>query len=116
MLTEEQRFTRDVRETQNHEKQREADRYNGQTQGYAEASKSSRPLLSTADEIELLFTYHPPTIEQAKQYETLRGAAKHLAHVIAANVPMGADRSAAMRKLRECVMTANAAIALDGRV
>lgn len=61
-----------------------------------------------------LFTYHPPNPYQAKAYENLRSAAKHLAEVILANVPRGADRTTAIRKLREAIMTANAGIALDG--
>ena len=69
----------------------------------------------TADEIiSDLFTYHPPDISSAQQFETIRDAAKHLALVIWKNCPYGADRTTAIRKLREAVMTANAAIALKG--
>lgn len=69
----------------------------------------------TADEIIAdLFKYHPPTLEAAQKYETIRDAAKHFALVIWKNCPYGSDRTAAIRKLRETVMTANAAIALDG--
>ena len=67
-----------------------------------------------AFEIENIFTYHPPTSGQARRYEQLRAAAKSMAHTISACCPESADTSAAMRKLRECVMTANAAIALEG--
>jgi hypothetical protein len=41
-------------------------------------------------------------------------AAKNFAEVILANCPSGADRSDAIRKIREARMTANAAIALNG--
>lgn len=69
----------------------------------------------TAEEIIAdLFTYHPPDPQTAQAYETIRDAAKHLALVIWKNCPYGADRTAAIRKLRETVMTANAAIALRG--
>jgi predicted ABC-type ATPase len=69
----------------------------------------------TLDElINELFTYHAPDAEQQKQYEVIRDCAKHFAIVIMKNVPHGADRTAAIRKLRECVMTANAGIALRG--
>lgn len=61
-----------------------------------------------------LFTYHPPTPTANQSYETIRDAARHLALVIWKNCPYGADRTAAIRKLRETVMTANAAIALNG--
>ena len=60
------------------------------------------------------FTYHAPNQDQAKRYDTLRSAARELAYVILATTPPCADQSAALRKLREAVMTANAAIALEG--
>lgn len=66
------------------------------------------------DKIEDLFSYHAPEGDQPLQYATIRTAAKAFAHVIVANTPASADQTAAIRKLRECVMTANAAIALKG--
>jgi hypothetical protein len=59
------------------------------------------------------FQYHGPNHIQTKQYETIRAAARHLAGVIVANTPTSADQTAAIRKLREAVMTANASIACD---
>ena len=67
-------------------------------------------------DIENIFTYHPPTEEQLLHYEAIRRTAKNFANVILANTPVGADQTAAIRKLREAVMTANAAIALDGKL
>jgi hypothetical protein len=64
--------------------------------------------------IEDLFTYHPPDADQQRSYVAIRDAAKYLAWVIMTNTPTGADQSAAIRKLRETVMTANAAVALRG--
>lgn len=64
--------------------------------------------------VEELFRYHPPTLEQLPRYESINQAAKNFAAVILANCPGGADRAAAIRMLRECRMTANAAIALNG--
>jgi hypothetical protein len=61
-----------------------------------------------------IFQYHSPSPFQQKSYETIREAAKHFAAVLIANTPQCADRTAALRKVREAVMTANAAIALDG--
>ncbi len=69
----------------------------------------------TIAQIDDLFTYHAPTGSQPAQYEAIRNAAKMLAQVIAANTPTSADQTAAIRLLRQAVMTANAAIALDGR-
>lgn len=67
-------------------------------------------------DIENIFSYHAPTDDQPAKYEAIRNAAKSLAHLIVANVPAGADQAAAIRKLRESVMTANAGIALNGKL
>lgn len=69
---------------------------------------------SRKDIIEELFSYHPATLDQKPRYEAIRAAAKDFAYIIVANTTTGADQSAAIRKLRECVMTANASIALNG--
>lgn len=58
-----------------------------------------------------LFTYHPPTEEQKVAYERIRGSALELAATIVAYCPQGPDATAAIRKVREAVMTANAEIA-----
>lgn len=60
-----------------------------------------------------VFTYHAPDKDQTRRYGCLREAAKELAFVILRTCPESADRSAAFRKLRECVMVANASIALE---
>lgn len=62
-----------------------------------------------------LFTYHSPTLDQVQNYAAIRSAARYFAQVLIDNTPGGADQSAAIRKLRECVMTANASVALRGR-
>lgn len=67
-------------------------------------------------EIEAWFTYHAPTEEQIPKLVAVREEAKKFARVIEANVPASADRTAALRKLRECVMTANAAIVTIGHL
>jgi hypothetical protein len=63
--------------------------------------------------IENLFTYHPPTDIQREKYERIREAAKMLAYEIDAACEPGPDRTAAMRHVREAVMTANASIATN---
>lgn len=69
----------------------------------------------TSDEsIDQIFTYHSPSQGQIPKYQAIREAAKYFAKILWTNVPPGSDRRAALRKLREAVMTANAAIALDG--
>jgi hypothetical protein len=62
-----------------------------------------------------LFSYHPVEADQVAKYEAIRAAAKQFAKTILENTPRSADQSAAIRKIREAVMTANASVALKGR-
>jgi hypothetical protein len=66
--------------------------------------------------LDTVFSYHAPKADQPRRYEVIRATAKLLACTILENTPQCADQQAALRHLRECVMTANAAIALDGEV
>ena len=59
------------------------------------------------------FTWQPPSGTQPQRYEMIREAARRLALEILEHTQVCADQQAALRKLRECVMTANAAIALE---
>lgn len=70
----------------------------------------------TRDNVHAVFTYHPPSPEQTKQYVAIREAAGRMAFAILDNTPVCADQQAAIRLLREAVMTANAAVALQGIV
>lgn len=67
------------------------------------------------DKLDDLFSYHAPEGDQPAKYEAIRAAAKAFAAVLVKNTPQSADQTAAMRKLRECIMTANASIALKGQ-
>ncbi len=67
-------------------------------------------------DLDHIFTYHSPVGDQPEKYERIRNAAKVFALVILENTPPGADASTCIRKIRETVMTANASIALDGRL
>lgn len=67
-------------------------------------------------DLENVFSYHAPKEGDPEKYTKIRNAAKDLARVILENTPPCADQSAALRKVREAVMTANAAIALEGRL
>lgn len=69
-----------------------------------------------AFDVDHVFKYHAPTPEQVVQYGAIREAAKHLASTILEHTPASADQSAALRLVREAVMTANAAVALGGRL
>ncbi len=62
-------------------------------------------------ELDNLFSYHSPKGDQVERYANIREAGRLMAQVIVDSTPAGADQTAAVRKIREAVMTANAAIA-----
>lgn len=57
------------------------------------------------------FTYHAPSQDQIPVYEAIRSHGREFAHVINQLVPDCADKTHAMRTLRDTVMWANAALA-----
>jgi hypothetical protein len=61
------------------------------------------------------FTYHSPSPEQLPKYLAIRNAGLELVTTIVENTPASADQTAAVRKVREAVMTANASIACNGQ-
>lgn len=63
-----------------------------------------------------VFSYHAPEGDDLEKFAAIRAAALAFAATIVANTQRCADQSAAIRKVREAMMTANAAIALKGRV
>lgn len=67
----------------------------------------------TQQDLNNWFTYHSPTAEQLPKYKAIRDSGKVLAMIILENTPASADQTAAIRKIREAVMTANAAIACE---
>lgn len=69
-------------------------------------------LLEWVDDV---FIYHPADEDQQRRYASVRQAAKTLVTAILIECPSSPDRSAAVRKVREAVMTANASIALKGK-
>ena len=68
----------------------------------------------THDEIKDLFEYHAPSPDMTAKFIPLREAIVAAAIKINDLCPPGADRTAAIRKLKEAHMTANAAIVLEG--
>jgi hypothetical protein len=64
-------------------------------------------------DLDHIFAYHAPGISQTGRFQELRLQAKQFAKAILKCTPAGADQSAAIRKVREALMTANAAIALE---
>ena len=65
------------------------------------------------EDIDNWFEYHAPKPHQIGQYAAIRDAGKEFAKTIHRLTPPSADQTAAIRKVREAVMTANAAIACD---
>ena len=70
--------------------------------------------MTHAEILAQLFSYHPPTSETLPKFAAINQAAKNFAEVILQNCPSCADRSAAIRSIRDARMTANAAVALNG--
>lgn len=73
-----------------------------------------RPLMTEAQTLAELFKYHAPTPETLPKYAAINQAAKNFAEVVLQNCPSSADRSAAIRLIRDARMTANASVALNG--
>lgn len=69
----------------------------------------------TPDQLQNWFTYHSPTPDQLPEFLAIREAGHALATAIIENTPSSADQTAAVRKVREAVMTANASIACGGQ-
>ncbi len=67
------------------------------------------------DIIQHWFTYHPPSPADVETYKRVRDGALAFARIINAECPDGADKSVAIRKVREAVMTTNASIACCGK-
>ncbi len=64
-------------------------------------------------EIERNFTYHAPKGDQTKRYEELRTKGKELAYLIVDSTPYSGEQMVALEKLKEAIMWANAAIAIN---
>ena len=69
----------------------------------------------TTENLENWFTYHSPDGADKFNFEKIREAARYFAQVLVDNTPPSADQTAAIRKVREAVMTANASIVCRGK-
>lgn len=78
--------------------------------------EAGRKVTTLAEKLPEVFKHHPPTTEQQDKYAALRLKALEFAEVIVSSTPTCADQTAAIRLLRESLMTANAAVALEGLV
>lgn len=63
--------------------------------------------------IENTFTYHAPNESQIVKYAALRAEAQKLAYIIKDACPESREKSIALTKLQECIMMANASIAIN---
>lgn len=68
----------------------------------------------TQAQLDEWFTYHAPDDAAQAAYVDIRAAGKALAETIVRCSPACADQTAAVRKVREAVATANAAVACRG--
>lgn len=65
------------------------------------------------EDLDNWFKYHSPTLDQRAKYFDLRNSAKSFAELFDRSVPDCADKTAAMRHLRETVTAMNLAIACN---
>lgn len=72
------------------------------------------PELNQLQRLEKLFTPQKIDASQASHMDTLRHEGLQFAKAILLLCPPGADRSAAIRHIREALFTANASIAQEG--
>lgn len=78
------------------------------------STSNERPM-SVQEQLNNWFSYHPPIDDQAQRYERIRAAGKVFAETLVELCPDSADRSVAIRKVREAVYSANASIACGGK-
>lgn len=71
--------------------------------------------ISDAD-LQRWFTYKTATGNQADRIEMIREAGLEFARVVNRLAPSSPDQTAAIRKIREAVMTANAAIVSEEKM
>lgn len=64
-------------------------------------------------DLEKIFTYHPPKGDQTQRYETIRAYALEFAKLIRDLTPRSAEQTLAIRDVQRAVMMANAAIAIN---
>lgn len=69
----------------------------------------------SAREIDDMFTYQTPSMNEIGIMGEIREQARHLAHKINDLTPASPDQSASIRSLRICVMQANSAIVHRGK-
>ncbi len=76
------------------------------------AMEAQRPM-TVSERVQKIFQYHDDPAK-IPNYVAIRTAAKNLAEIILQNSPPCADQTRALNHVRDAVMVANAAVALDG--
>ena len=69
----------------------------------------------TNEQLENWFTYHAPSDDDRVVYEKLRASGLDFAKTINDLCPESADKTAAIRKVREATATANMSVACKGK-
>lgn len=64
-------------------------------------------------QIENIFSYHPPKDGQTQKYADIRAKAKELAYMIEELCPNSREKSVAITNLQQTVFWANASIAIN---
>lgn len=67
----------------------------------------------TQEQIDNIFTYHPPFGTQSQRYVTIRQIAKMFAENINALCPESREKSLALTSVQQAVMWSNSAIAVN---
>lgn len=62
------------------------------------------------EHLDNLFSFHPPKGDQTERCNDIREAGRLFAQVVIDSTAPGFDQTASIRKIREAVMTAHAAI------
>lgn len=70
----------------------------------------------TLENLHGVIEYHAPSTAALQNIANVRLGAENLCRAILQNCPDCADRSAALRHVREAMMTANASIVLEGKI
>lgn len=73
------------------------------------------PTKISQEQLDNWFNYHKPSEDQIPKYAAIRSIGMLMAQTIVEHAPPSADTTAAIRLIREAVMTANAAIACGGK-
>ena len=76
----------------------------------------SKAATVTDEELSLIMDYHPWDEQKIQIGKKVKDALSNALRIIIENVPPSADRSAAIRKIRDCRMDCNSAITHNGNL